>query len=133
AIQREAAILVSALATSLVPDLAVDAPMHEALALAWGRPEAADLLRRTLVQLADQELTSSAFASRVTASTGASLGAATLAGFAALSGPLHGDATVRVQALIDDTQRLGSEAALRRWMAQASPLPGFGHQLYPNG
>ncbi|WP_102225972.1 citrate synthase family protein [Acidimangrovimonas sediminis] len=133
AMLREAAALVGTLAANLVPGLDPALPMHDALAQAWGRPEAADLLRRTLVQLADQELTSSAFAARVTASTGASLGAAAVAGFAALSGPLHGDATVRVQALVEDAQRIGPEAALRRWSATAAPLPGFGHKLYPEG
>src|SRR5690606_27698860 len=47
------------------------APMHERLAACWGRPEAADPLRRALVLLAEHELNASTFAARVTASTGA--------------------------------------------------------------
>jgi len=133
AMRREAASIVGVLASALVDLEPGEGPLHTAIAAAWGCPEKAELLRRTLVQLADQELTSSAFAARVTASTGASLGACALAGLAVLSGPLHGDATVRVQALLDDARRLGVEAAVRRWMGNAAPLPGFGHKLYPDG
>ncbi|MFP3607677.1 citrate/2-methylcitrate synthase, partial [Paraburkholderia sp. SIMBA_053] len=84
----------------------------------------AELLRRTLVLLADQELTSSAFAARVAASTGASLGACMLAGLAAFSGPLHGDAITRVHALIDDARHSGAEQTVRRRLADNKSLPG---------
>src|SRR5690606_2919735 len=57
-----------------------NAPMHERLARQWARPEAADPLRRALVLLAEHELNASTFAARVTASTGAPLSAAVLAG-----------------------------------------------------
>ena len=131
--RHEAACLVGRLASAFV-DIAADAtPLHLRVAKAWGCEERAELLCRVLVLLADQELTSSAFAARVTASTGASLGACALTGLAALSGPLHGDATVRVQALLDEVQRAGAEVAVRRWLAAGLPLPGFGHQLYPEG
>src|SRR6185437_5614897 len=36
--------------------------VHERLARAWGRPEAADLIRRAFVLLADHELNASTFA-----------------------------------------------------------------------
>jgi citrate synthase len=74
-LQGEAAGLVGCLASAFgaVPD--GSAPLHLHLAAAWGQDEAAaDLIRQALVLLADQELTTSAFAARVTASTGASLG-----------------------------------------------------------
>jgi citrate synthase len=131
--RHEAACLVGRLASAFV-DIAPDGvPLHLRVARAWGCEERGELLRRVLVLLADQELTSSAFAARVTASTGASLGACAVTGLAALSGTLHGDATVRVQALLDDVQRCGAEAAVRRWLAGGLTLPGFGHQLYPEG
>src|SRR6185312_389299 len=64
-------------------------PLHRRLARAWGRPAAADVIRRALVLLADHELNASTFATRVAASTGTALSASVLAGFATLSGPLH--------------------------------------------
>ena len=83
------------------------------------------------IVLADQELTTSAFAARVTASTGASLGACVLSGFAALSGPLHGDATVRVRSVFDEVERTGADATIARYLASGLPIPGFGYPLYP--
>jgi len=64
-----------------------DLPMHTRLAKAWRKPKAQDILRRTLVLLADHELNASTFAVRVAASTGASLSACLLAGLATLTGP----------------------------------------------
>ncbi|WP_286162275.1 citrate/2-methylcitrate synthase [Burkholderia sp. WP9] len=129
----EAAVLIGRLASSFIDLHAGEEPIHLRIARAWGVEARADLLRRTLVLLADQELNSSAFAARVTASTGASLGACALTGLAALSGPLHGDANVRVQALLDEAKQCGTEIAVRHWMASGASLPGFGHQLYPQG
>ncbi|GAB3627821.1 Citrate synthase 2 [Pandoraea terrae] len=128
-----AAELVGRLASSFVELHSDEGPLHLRIARAWNAERHAELLRRVLVLLADQELTSSAFAARVTASTGASLGACVLAGLAAFSGPLHGDAIVRVEALLDDAQRLGTELAVRHWMSGTKSLPGFGHELYPQG
>jgi len=96
------------------------APIHRHLAEAWRAPaSAADAIRRALVLCADHELSSSAFAVRVTASTGATLRNAVIAGLAALSGPYHGGMTERVRAFLDDPR--------------ISPYPGFRHRLYPDG
>ncbi len=108
-------------------------PVHLRIAAAWGRPEAADAIRRTLVLLADHELNASTFAARVTASTGASLAASALAGLAALSGPLHGGMAGRVLNLVEESQRIGAEAAVAGRLARAGPIAGFGHPLYPEG
>ena len=62
--------------------------------------------------LADHELNASTFAARVTASTGASLAAAVLAGLAALSGPRHGGMAARVEAFADEAARIGWRKAL---------------------
>ncbi|WP_269750756.1 citrate/2-methylcitrate synthase [Candidatus Burkholderia verschuerenii] len=58
-----------------------------------------------------------------------------LAGLAAFSGPIHGNAIVRVRALLDDARAAGTDAAVRRWLAMSpeARLPGFGHELYPQG
>lgn len=107
--------------------------IHTRLATAWGRPEAGDAIRRTLVLLADHELNASTFAARVTASTGASLAAASLAGLAALSGPLHGGMADRVHNLVEESGRIGAGAAVAGRLARAGPIAGFGHPLYPAG
>ncbi|QUD90780.1 citrate synthase family protein [Phenylobacterium montanum] len=108
--------------------------IHERLAAAWGQDTAgADLIRRALVLLADHELNPSTFAARVTASTGASLAAAALAGLAALSGPLHGGMAPRVQAFLLEAERLGPGAAVAGRLSLGQPIPGFGHPLYPAG
>jgi citrate synthase len=109
-------------------------PLHRRLALGWRlSPEVAELLRTAMVLLADHELTSSAFVTRIAASAGASLPACLLAGLATLSGPLHGDASGRVQALFDEIERLGEERVVAHYLSAGLPLPGFGHHLYPDG
>ncbi|EMN5127541.1 citrate/2-methylcitrate synthase [Burkholderia contaminans] len=107
---------------------------HQRLAAGWTLDSrGADLLRRAMVLVADHEITSSAFAARITASTGASLAGCLLTGLATLSGPLHGDASGRVRAMFDDVQRLGAERVVDHHLRSAIPLPGFGHHLYPDG
>ena len=104
--------------------------LHERLGRAWRAPrEQWDAIRCALVLLADHELNASTFAARVTASTGASLAAAVLAGLCALSGPRHGGMAARVEAFAGDAARIGWRGALRT----GEPPPGFGHALYPDG
>ncbi|WP_277188140.1 citrate synthase family protein [Caballeronia sp. BR00000012568055] len=129
----EGAHLIGLFASNSVALPMSDEPLHQRIARAWHADVHADLLRRVLVLLADQELSSSAFAARVTASTGASLGASMLAGLAAFSGPMHGNAIVRVRNLLEDAARMGSERAVRLWLSNDKPLAGFGHELYPQG
>jgi citrate synthase len=108
--------------------------LHLRFAAGWQQPApVAELLRTAMVLLLDHELTSSAFAARIAASTGASLPACLLAGLTTLSGPLHGDASGRVQALFADVQRLGEDAVLAHHLSAGLPLAGFGHFLYPDG
>jgi len=109
-------------------------PLHQRFALGWKQPHrVAELLRTAMVLLADHELTSSAFAARIAASTGASLPACLLAGLTTLSGPLHGDASGRVQALFSEVERLGDDAVLAHYLSTGLPLAGFGHHIYPDG
>jgi|SRR6185312_13833275 len=104
--------------------------IHQRLGRAWRAPrEGWDAIRRALVLLADHELNASTFAARIAASTGASLSAAVLAGLAALSGPRHGGIAARVEAFAAAAGRGDWRKAARG----ASPPPGFGHPLYPEG
>jgi citrate synthase len=87
-----------------------------------------------LVLSADHELNASTFAARVAASSGASLSACIVAALAALSGPRHGAATARVEALvaeIDRPERAADVVGAR--LARGESVPGFGHPLYPAG
>ena len=110
-----------------------DLPMHTRLAKAWRKPKAQDILRRTLVLLADHELNASTFAVRVAASTGASLSACLLAGLATLTGPLHGGAARALSSLLDAARQTSPNEAVRDWLGRGEPLPAFGHPLYPEG
>ena len=111
-------------------------PIHQQLAAGWRtrHPHVPDLLRSALVLCADHELNASAFATRVAASTGASLHAAACAGLAALSGPQHGGATARAHALLRQALRARHpEDDIRERLRRGDDLPGFGHPLYPDG
>ncbi|HSV80578.1 MAG TPA: citrate synthase family protein [Ramlibacter sp.] len=109
-------------------------PLHLRFAKGWKQSAAvAELLRTAMVLLVDHELTSSAFAARIAASTGASLPACLVAGLTTLSGPLHGDASGRVQAMFNDVERLGEDDVAAHYLSTGQPLPGFGHHLYPDG
>jgi len=122
------------LAASLGPVTArLDLPVHTHLAKAWRKPQAQDILRTTLVLLADHELNASTFAVRVAVSTGASLSACLLAGLATLTGPLHGGAARALQSLLDAARQVGANEAVREWLHRGEPLPAFGHPLYPEG
>jgi citrate synthase len=133
ALCAEGAALIGLFASNTIDLPSSDEALHVRIAQAWRAERHADLIRRVLVMLADQELSSSAFAARVTASTGATLGASLLAGLAAFSGPMHGNAIMRVRELLDDAARLGTEHAVRKWLSAGRPLAGFGHELYPQG
>jgi len=132
ALRIEAAEVHASIAESLVGG--GDGQLHERLARSFGRPDAADALRRVLVVLADHELNASTFAARVAVSTGASLAAGALAGLATLGGPRHGNAAPAVLALAEDIGS-GHDAleALRDWLGEGRAVPGFGHPLYPRG
>ncbi|MDM0057627.1 citrate synthase family protein [Variovorax fucosicus] len=109
-------------------------PLHLRFAQGWKQSaQVADLLRTAMVLLVDHELTSSAFVARIAASTGAPLPACLLAGLTTLSGPLHGDASGRVQALFGEVERMGEDHVVAHYLSTGLPLAGFGHHLYPDG
>ena len=111
------------------------APVHEQLATAWKvAPQNAPLIRAALVLSADHEFNASAFAARVVASTGANVYGAVLAGLAAINGPRHGGLTRRVAALLHELRDASDlEAELAGRIRDHVYIPGFGHQLYPDG
>lgn len=135
ALAVEAATLLDVLADAVAGSPG-SGPIHERLALAWGRARGdggADLIRRALVLLADHELNASTFAARVAASTGASLAASTLAGLSALSGPRHGGAAAAMRGLLGEAAEMGPSGAIALRLFEDRSLPGFGHALYPEG
>ena len=135
ALAVEAATLLDVLTDAIAGEVGGGA-IHNRLALAWGvgpGGPGADLIRRCLVLVADHELNPSAFAARVAASTGASLAAAALAGLATLTGPRHGMATAAMRTFAAEAARLGPAQAIETRLIEDRALPGFGHQLYPDG
>lgn len=135
ALAVEAATLLDVLTDAVAGEVGGGAIANR-LALAWGLGPGgpgADLIRRSLVLLADHELNASTFAARVAASTGASLAASGLAGLAALSGPRHGGAAAAVQSLAREAAQTTPRAAIAARLAEDRSIPGFGHPLYPDG
>lgn len=133
-LHAEAATLVGHLAATFGAVNHPEMLIHQRLAMGWGvEQEVADIFRRAMVLLADHELTSSAFSSRIAASNGASLPACLLTGLATFTGPLHGDATQRVKALFDEVEHSSADRVVNRYLTSAIPIPGFGHHLYPDG
>jgi citrate synthase len=110
-------------------------PLHQQIATAWapGQPAAAELLRRTLVLLADHELNASTFTVRCAASTGLNLYDATIAGLAALKGPRHGGAGVLAAQWVRSLAEGDVAAVIRERVALGERFPGFGHGVYGRG
>ncbi len=91
-------------------------------------------INRALVLTADHELNASAFAARVAASTGADVYACVQAALAALSGPRHGGASDRIEALVAEIGEPGrAEEVVHERARRGEPVEGFGHPLYPDG
>lgn len=131
---QEAQSLVGQIAVAFGARPEQQSPLHVRFAKGWNQTRTvAEILRAAMVLLADHELTSSAFAARIATSTGASLPSSLLAGITTLSGPLHGDASGRVQSLFAEVARLGEDKAVDHYLASALQIPGFGHHLYPDG
>ncbi|MDQ2811311.1 MAG: hypothetical protein M3Z75_05355, partial [Actinomycetota bacterium] len=97
-------------------------------------PELLRALSAALVLLADHELAASTLAARVAASVRADPYAVVGTGLGAMSGALHGGASLGAETLLaaargpDDVPRVVGEL-LRR----GEKVPGFGHFVYRNG
>lgn len=133
--RQDAALLLRQTAALLVAAQPSSRPIHQVMASHWHPEDAglSELLRCALVLCADHELNASAFATRVAASTGASLHAAVCAGLATLSGPQHGGAAARAHAFIQNMLRERKPAErMRERLRRGEAPPGFGHPLYPD-
>ena len=110
-------------------------PLHVQIAGAWaaGNKHAADLIRRTLVLLADHELNASTFTVRCAASTELNLYDAVIAGLAALKGPKHGGAGVLASRLVKTLVDQDVEPVIRERVALGERFAGFGHGVYRRG
>jgi citrate synthase len=111
-------------------------PIHRSIVASWQTEDAhlSELVRCVLVLCADHELNASSFATRVAASTGASLHVAVCAGLATLSGPHHGGAVARAHAFIQDMLReRHPPEKVRERLRRGDILPGLGHPLYTEG
>jgi len=95
---------------------------------------AARLIDAALIISADHELNASSFTVRCVASTGAPLYDAIGAGIGALRGVFHGAASQRVEALLAEVDSPEhATIVLRDRLRRGERIPGFGHQLYPEG
>ncbi|MGF6178836.1 citrate synthase [Ensifer sp. 4252] len=128
----EAADVLSTVAAALAP-WPEPLPLHRRLALGWKRPAAIEPIRKALVLTAEHELNVSAFAARVTASSGAALSAAVLSGLATLTGPRHGGAWLSVTQLVERSNAVGVREAIRGMLGSEGVVRAFGHRLYPHG
>lgn len=130
------ATMVEALPGSRVPASPVS--LAEAL---WYRltlrdPAEADLrlLNAALILLADHDIAASTLAARVAASTRAHPYAVVGAGLAALDGPLHGAASGLAHVMLEDAvNRNDPVGTIAAYLRAGDPIPGFGHNLYPDG
>jgi citrate synthase len=109
--------------------------LHLQIARAWApdHGRGADLIRRTLVLLADHELNASAFTVRCAASTGLNLYDAMIAGLVALKGPRHGGAGVLAAQLVRTLVDGDVAPVIRERVALGERFAGFGHGVYKHG
>ncbi len=97
-------------------------------------PGAAVLLRAALILCADHELNVSTFTARCVASANSTPYAVVIAGLAALQGAKHGGYTDQVEAFLAEvaTPERATSVITHR-LKRGERVPGFGHQLYPEG
>ncbi len=131
-------ILPLALAHRPLGRIAQAAAMAPRLMLVLAESGAADweveALDRVLIACAEHELNASTFAARVVASTGADLYASVLAALCSLSGPIHGGACDRIEAMLAELIDGGRVSDCLAVFSERHQLtPGFGHAIYPAG
>jgi citrate synthase len=99
-------------------------------------PPTAHLLRcldAALVLLMDHGLAVSTVAARTAASVRAHPYAVVATGLSAMEGPLHGAASTLAHSTLRDVLESGAAAVVADHLRTDRPVPGFGHQLYPEG
>ncbi len=88
-------------------------------------------LRAALVLLADHELAASTLAARVAASVRADPYAVVATGLGVLGGPLHGGASLGVEALFAEVGEPGrASRVVGERLRRGERIPGFGHHVY---
>ncbi|GAA4945071.1 citrate synthase [Actinoplanes utahensis] len=133
--------LIATMVHALPPLVPRPGPAPRLAALLWPRLTAAEptdaalrLLNAALVLLADHDIAASTLAARVAASTRAHPYAVVSAGLAAFDGPLHGAASGLAYPLVEEAMNgPGPVATIAERLRSGTPVPGFGHPLYPAG
>lgn len=117
----------------VAPDLSLNHAENYLFMLNGQRPDEASAraMNMSLVLYAEHETNASTFATRVAVSTLTDLYSATLAGMAALKGPLHGGAVDEAMRLFMEIGSVaGAEAFIDQALAQKRRIAGFGHRVY---
>jgi citrate synthase len=110
--------------------------MARTLQAAWSPNDRAveEMIRAALILLVDHELAVSSFTARCVASAGSTLYAVIEAGLCALRGIKHGGATERAEEFLREAASARSiHDLISSRLRRGEPIPGFGHQLYPEG
>jgi len=136
-VRRLSAALSPGLSPRRVEAVLAASSVASSVALALGSragEEGVGAINRALVLVADHELNASAFAARVAASTGADLYACVGAAVGTFSGPRHGGAADRVEALVAEiAEPAAAERVVQERARRGERVEGFGHPLYPDG
>lgn len=104
-----------------------------AVVLGSGSREQAAAIEHALILMADHELNASAFAARIAASAGTDLYGCVEAALAVLTGPQHGGACDRIEALLHEIGTPERAAATLHDRARRGDPRAFSHPLYPSG
>lgn len=97
-------------------------------------PGAGRLFDAALIVCADHELPVSTFVVRCVASSGATPYSAVTAGLSAMQGVKHGGQIELVEKLFQEVEASGdAREVLGGRLRRGESVPGFGHQLYPEG
>ncbi|MCH8621601.1 citrate synthase family protein [Undibacterium sp. TS12] len=132
----DAATFMRLLAALLLDQVVDCTALHEQVARAWQANAAqTEIIRASLVLLADHELNASTFTVRCVASAGASLAATLSAGLAALSGRRHaGGSKLAREMIIGALAASDASVWIRQFYRRHKAAgAGFAHPLYPAG
>ncbi len=136
ALVQTGARIVAMLTLAAAPGARWDGGLAHTLRSAWTphNPAAEPIVRAALIMLVDHELAVSSFTARCVASAGSTLYAVVEAGLCALRGVKHGGATERAEHFLREAAAARSvHELIAERLRRGEPIPGFGHQLYPDG
>jgi citrate synthase len=114
-------------------DRSIAARLWSRLTTQTPTPQGIHALNAALVLHADHDLAASTIAVRVAASIRAHPYAAVSAGLGAVDGPMHGAVGAIVYRMLETAMREDAASAVAGQLRAGSRLPGFGHELYPDG